>query len=196
MTRHADHPIAPYLLARHSRVALTDAPVSEADVLSLLEAARWAPSASNIQPWRFLYTLRGTPEFDAIFDGLAPFNQNWAGKAGGWIVALSQHEADDGKPQRWHAFDTGAAWLSISLQGAHLGLLTHALGGFDADKVRAALEIPANFTIQAVIVVGHPGKTEDLPEAIRGRDVPNQRHPLETRAAAGKFPTAWAPKPA
>lgn len=188
MSRTADHPIAPFLLARHSRVALSGAPLDRETLLQLFEAARWAPSASNSQPWRFLYALAGTEEFQAFFDLLVPFNQAWARPAGALIVALSQSATDEGKPQPWHAFDTGAAWMSLALQASQLGLVCHAMGGFDKDKARQILGIPENYAPQVVIAVGHPGRTEDLPEAHRGRDAPNQRQPIAARIHAGAFP--------
>lgn len=193
MTRQADHPIAPYLLDRHSRIALSDTPVTEAQLWQLFEAARWAPSASNSQPWRFVYALRGTPEFSALFDALAPFNQAWGKQAGALVAILSQRVTDDGKVQNWHAFDAGAAWMSMSLQGAHIGLLVHAMGGFDAEKTRGLLDLPENYALHAMMFVGVPGKTEDLPEAMQVRDRPNNRHPIATRVAAGRFPTSWRP---
>lgn len=188
MSRSADHPIAPFLLARHSRVALSGAPLDPAVLMQLFEAARWAPSASNSQPWRFLYALAGTAEFAAYFDLLVPFNQAWARPAGALILALAQSTSDAGKPQPWHAFDTGAAWMALALQAAELGLVCHAMGGFDQARARAALGIPDGYAPQVMIAVGHPGRAEDLPEDHRGRDRPNQRGPIAGRIHAGAFP--------
>lgn len=196
MSRTADYPIAPFLLARHSRVALSGAEVDQATLLQLFEAARWAPSASNSQPWRFLYALAGTDDFAAYFDLLVPFNQAWARPAGALILALSQSETEEGKAQPWHAFDTGAAWMSLALQASHLGLVCHAMGGFDKDKARRVLGIPQDYAPQVMIAVGHPGRTEDLPEAHRSRDTPNQRGPIATRIHAGVFPPEGFAAPA
>ena len=112
--RQSEHPIAEQFLTRWSPRALSGEPLAESQVLALLEAARWAPSASNIQPWRFVYGLAGTSGFDAILAGLVPFNQGWAKQASALLVVLSKTTSvapgqTEAKPNAWHAFDAGAA---------------------------------------------------------------------------------------
>lgn len=190
--RHSEHPIAEQFLSRWSPRALSGEPVAESQVLALLEAARWAPSASNIQPWRFVYALAGTPGFDAILAGLVPFNQGWANRASALVVVLSKTTSvapgqTEAKPNAWHAFDAGAAWMSLALQAQHDGLLTHGMGGFVADTLRSGLAIPADVAIHAVIAVGKPGDRAALPEALQAREMPSQRLPLSDVAANGRY---------
>jgi nitroreductase len=190
-TRTADHPIAPHFLTRHSSRAFTDQPVTEAELLALFEAARWAPSASNNQPWRFAYALRGEPSFDAIVAGLIEFNQMWAPKAAALVVMASSDAITgaDGvaKPNPWAVLDTGAAWGYFALQAHHQGLVAHAMGGIHADKLAQALHLPEGYTIHAAIGVGHQGPAESLPERMQKGEVPNGRHPLAHTVGHGRF---------
>ncbi|NGM47798.1 nitroreductase family protein [Rhodobacter sp. SGA-6-6] len=189
--RQPGHPVDPLFPARWSPRAFSDAALTEGQVKVLLEAARWAPSAANHQPWRLVWALRGEPGFRAILDGLVPFNREWAEKAAALIVVASKDrmtgrdgaEADN----RWAAFDSGAAWMSLALQAARDGLAAHAMGGFDATALAAALGLPEGHSLQAVVAVGHPGQPESLPEPLRAREVPSPRLALEEIAFHGRF---------
>ena len=139
MSRTADHPIAPWLLSRHSPRAMSGEPVRDAELDSLCEAARWAPSSGNLQPWRLLVTVRDTPGFDALFATLAAGNQVWCQRAGVLLAWVSPSHDAKGRPLHSAAFDTGAAWMSLALQGQELGLVIHAMAGFDAAQARAAM---------------------------------------------------------
>lgn len=182
MSRQADHPIAAQFLERWSPRALSPA-VSEAELLSCLEAARWAPSASNTQPWRYVLTRHGEPGFAAVLGCLVPFNRDWAAQAGALIVACSllesvataQHPA---KPLPGSAFDAGAAWMSLALQAHDLGLLVHAMGGFEREALAQAIALPPSARIDCVIAVGRAGDPAQLSEALREREKPNGRRPL------------------
>jgi nitroreductase len=190
--RQPDHPVAPQFLTRWSPRALTGQPLPESQLLSLLEAARWSPSASNIQPWRFVYGLAGTPGFDAILAGLVPFNQGWAHQASALVVVLSKTTSvapgqTEAKPNAWHAFDAGAAWMSLALQAQHDGWVTHAMGGFVADTLRTGLGIPADVAIHAVVAIGKPGDKAALPEGLQAREQPSPRLPLAQLASAGRY---------
>ena len=192
--RQSEHPIAEQFLTRWSPRALSGEPLAESQVLALLEAARWAPSASNIQPWRFVYGLAGTSGFDAILAGLVPFNQGWAKQASALLVVLSKTTSvapgqTEAKPNAWHAFDAGAAWMSLALQAQHDGLVTHAMGGFVADTLRSGLDIPADVAVHAVVAIGKPGDKAALPEALQARELPSSRLPLSQLATAGRY--AW-----
>jgi nitroreductase len=111
--------------------------------LTLFEAARWAPSHYNSQPWRFSYAKHGAPHFGAILSSLAPPNQLWASKAGALVVVVSQIIGDhDGKPLPTHSFDAGAAWMSIALQASSMGLFAHGMCGFDHDATAKAVQLP------------------------------------------------------
>jgi len=191
-TRRPQHPIAPLFTERWSPRAFSDERIDEASLLTLLEAARWSPSASNVQPWRFVYALAGTPEWAPICQALVPFNQAWAGKAAALVVVMSRQTTvapgqAEAKPNAWHAFDAGAAWASLAFQAHLSGWVTHAMGGFDAEALRAALGAPADVSLHAVVAVGRQGDKAILPEALQAREQPNDRLPLAQVAMAGRY---------
>jgi nitroreductase len=191
MTRQADHPIAPQFLDRWSARALRPE-VSEAELLSCLEAARWAPSTSNTQPWRYVVARSDEAGFAGILAGLVPFNQDWAKHAGALVVACSLLESVatpeyPAKPLPGSAFDAGAAWMSFALQAHALGLVAHAMGGFDRAALTETLAVPASVRIDCVIALGRPGDPASLSEALRGREHPNERRPLVELVMRGRF---------
>lgn len=193
--RIAEHPIHPQFTGRWSPRAFTGEPLLLEQLLPLFEAARWAPSASNTQPWRFVYGLAGTPAFAGILDGLVPFNQAWAGRAGALVVLISATQGlppgqTEAKPLPWHALDTGAAWMSLALQAQADGLVAHAMGGFDAAKLRQTLGVPATHELHAVVALGRRGDAATLPEALRARELPSPRKPLSELVAEGHFSLA------
>jgi len=175
-------------VGRWSPRAMAGTAISEAELRTLLEAARWAPSCFNAQPWRFAYALRDTEHWQPLFDTLVEGNQAWARNAGALIAVIARTEYEhNGKRAVTHEFDTGAAWMSLALQARHLGLIAHGMLGFDAAALRSALRVPDLYTTPAVIAVGHPGNLEDLPEGYREREVPSARKPLEEIAFIGDF---------
>jgi nitroreductase len=189
--RHADHPIDPQFLTRWSPRAFSDAAMQEADMMRLLEAARWAPSASNLQPARFAWGLRGDAAFAAILAALVPFNQDWAEAASGLIVVASKPHSDKNGAEvanLWHGFDAGAAWMSIALQAQSMGLIAHAMGGFDGPALASAVRLPAGYALHAVVAVGVQGLAESLPDGLRAREMPNERGALAKVAAHGVVP--------
>lgn len=191
-TRHPSAPIDPQFTQRWSPRAFTGEPIAHADLMSLFEAARWAPSTSNTQPWRFVYGTVGTPGFDAIFGTLVAFNQGWAKKASALIAICSATESvapgtTEAKPSPNHAFDTGAAWMSLALQAEKMGWRTHAMGGFDKEALRAALQVPDRFAIQCVVAVGRHGDKSSLDAALQARELPNDRQPLSAMVQEGRF---------
>lgn len=192
MSRHAEAPVDAQFLNRWSPRAFTGKPLSTQALHSLFEAARWAPSTSNTQPWRFVYGLAGSAGFDAIFNTLVPFNQGWARQSSALIAVLSATSATppggtEAKPSPNHAFDTGAAWMSLALQAESIGWRTHAMGGFDADALRVALGVPDGFAVHCVVAVGEQGPKESLPAALQEREVPNGRQPLSAMVCEGRF---------
>ncbi len=192
MTRPTQAPVDARFVDRWSPRSFTGKTITQAELMSLFEAARWAPSTSNTQPWRFVYGLAGSPGFEAIFGTLVAFNQGWAAKASALIAVCSAtHSVAPGtteaKPSPKHAFDTGAAWMSLALQAETMGWRTHAMGGFDAEALRSALGVPEEFAVQCVVAVGEQGPRESLPAALQEREVPNGRQPLEAMVAEGRF---------
>ncbi|MBP6738082.1 MAG: nitroreductase family protein, partial [Rhodobacteraceae bacterium] len=133
--RIPDHPVDPQFLGRWSPRAFTAETMGEETLLTLLEAARWAPSAVNVQPWRFAWGLRGDSGFEAIANTLVPFN-GWAKQAAALVVVASKttrtasDRSEAANPS--HAFDAGAAWMSLALQAHLAGWAAHGMGGFDA----------------------------------------------------------------
>ena len=162
--------------------------ISPSQISLLFEAARWAPSSYNNQSWRFIYAKRDTPSWKTLFNLLVPFNQDWAKNASVLIVAFSKTTFDhNGKPARTHAFDTGAAWENLALQGVSMGLVVHGMEGFDYEKAKKDLKIPDDYEVHAMIVVGKPGKKEDLPPALQERETPSDRKPITQFIFEGTF---------
>jgi nitroreductase len=186
--RKSDRPIEPLLLRRWSPRAMSGAPLSAADLATLFEAARWAPSSYNEQEWRFLYAHRQGAHWATFFDLLAEGNRAWCHQAGVLVVVLS-HEvfARNGKPNRVHSFDTGAAFENLALQGSAMGLVVHGMMGFDYDRARTALQVPEDYAVEAMVAIGHPGDPADLPEGLRKIEAPSQRKPVADLVREGPF---------
>ncbi|MGA9657683.1 MAG: nitroreductase family protein [Asticcacaulis sp.] len=185
--RTADYPIQPQFLHRWSPRAFADKAVTETEVLTLLEAARWAPSASNLQPWRFVYGLRGTPEFDTLLSLLVPFNEGWAKQAGALIFMASVTSFDGERPVNTHSFDTGAAWMSLALQAQSMGLVAHGMAGIDYEKAPLILGFPDNLKLEAAVAIGYEGDSAALAEPLRSREAPAPRQALSEMAFKGHF---------
>ena len=149
-------------------------------ITALLEAARWAPSANNSQPWRFAVTQRGTDAFKAILSSLTPRNQAWAHAASALIVVAAETVKSDGCPSRWASYDTGQAVAHLTVQAEHEDLAVHQMGGFDGDRLDTLLELPAHVTpLVVVVAVGRRGQTSQLPEPFASReDAARERRPL------------------
>ena len=188
--RRPDHPVDAVFVDRWSPRAFSPEVVEAEAVLTILEAARWAPSASNRQPWRFVWSLRGEHGFDAVAAALVPGNRSWAEKAGALVVVASKvtaMSADAEVPNKTHAFDTGTAWGHLALQAHLMGYAAHAMAGFDAAPLGAAIKLPRGHEIHAVVALGRPGDKATLPERLREREVPSGRAPLSEVARRGSF---------
>ena len=134
--RQADHPIETFFIDRWSPRAMSGEPVSESEMNSLFEAARWAPSTFNEQEWRFLFAHRQREHWQLLFNLLMEANQGWCKDAGALIVVLSHKVfGRNGKPNPVHTFDSGAAFENLALQGAAMGLVVHGMAGFHAAKL-------------------------------------------------------------
>jgi nitroreductase len=185
MERKPTYPIEPKILERWSPRAFTAETLPDAEVLRLFEAARWAPSASNRQPWRFVYAHRDTPAFETFMGLLVPFNQTWCVRASVLIAVFAKTKSDAGEEWRSASFDTGAAWMAIALQAHAQGLVTHGMLGIQVDKMNAALSAPADWQPQCMIAVGRHGSVETLDEKLRAREQPSDREPLEAHVFLG-----------
>lgn len=189
MERKTNHPIDPLFIKRHSPRAIADMPLEKEKLMSLFEAARWAPSSYNNQPWRYVYAFKGSEAWAGLQNLLVPQNRLWTIHAPVIIVALSHNLFSYNKqPSRTHSFDAGAACENLALQATNMGLVVHAMEGFDYHGVRAYLSIPETYTVEAMVVVGYPGKVEDLPQDLRKGDLElTQRMAVEDFAFENSF---------
>jgi nitroreductase len=185
--RRAAHAIDSIFIDRWSPRAMSGQAISEAEIMVLFEAARWAPSASNVQPWRMLYALRDSSHWPLFLGLLNEGNRRWAHHGGALVLFISKITLDDGRVSRTHLLDTGAAWENFALQGSLRNLVVHGMQGFDYDRARSALNIPADFQVDAMAAVGKPGDAQQLPENLRAREHPNDRRPITETVRAGAF---------
>ncbi|MDO8563835.1 MAG: nitroreductase family protein [Nanoarchaeota archaeon] len=173
---------------RWSARAMSGEKVSKKELMSLFEAARWAPSSSNEQPWRFVYVLKESKNWKKFFDFVVPGNQAWIEKAGALIVVISRKNwKEDGSFNPTHSFDTGAAWENFALEGSLKELVVHGMAGFDYDKAKEMLKVSDEYKVEMMIGVGKPGKLADLPEKYRAREKPNGRNPLSEMVFEEEF---------
>jgi nitroreductase len=187
MDRKPDYEIDKQFLQRWSPRSMNGEALSEGELMQVLEAARWAPSSANLQPWRFIYALPGSDSFVRLFNLLAEPNKAWCARAGALLLIVSKKTFDDGRVARTHTFDAGAAWMSLALQAHLLGLVAHGMAGFNYDLARTELAVPDDFDIEAMVALGHPGNVEDLPEAYQAREMPGGRRPIRESIYEGKF---------
>lgn len=188
MQRTSDYPIERLLLERWSPRAMAGQPISDEELMTLFEAARWAPSSYNGQPWRFIYAKRDTKHWAKLFDLLVPFNQSWCHAAAVLVVIVSRDTfAWNNKPARTHSFDTGAAWENLALQSHAMGLVVHGMEGFDYERAKKELNIPDGYTVEAMFAVGRPGRKEDLHKELQEREEMSNRNPISSFVFEGEF---------
>jgi nitroreductase len=190
--RVADHPIEQVFLDRWSPRAFTGEPIPQSVLFTLFEAARWAPSSYNSQPWRFLYATNNNAHWDKFLGLLIPFNQSWAKTASALVFAVSETTMampgqDARVPAYSHSFDAGAAWGYLALQATFLGWHTHGMVGVDFDRVRTELKVPDDVRVEAAIAIGKLGPKTLLPEALQAREFPSPRKPVAEIALEGGF---------
>ncbi|MCK5242009.1 nitroreductase family protein [bacterium] len=166
------------ILERWSPRALLDKPVAEEDLLAVLEAAHWAPSCFNEQPWRFLIA-RCQEDIQRMRECLQAPNRIWADKAPVLIAVLSASEfSQTNKPNRWHAFDAGTAWGYMALEARHRNLVAHAMGGFSETKVRESFQVPDSWGVHTIVALGYRGPAGQLPWELQEREHPTDRRSL------------------
>jgi len=192
ITTHAnpaptEAPILDVLAERWStRVYDASATLDETALESALEAARWAPSANNTQPWRFIVARRDTPEFETVHSALRGFNQSWTSAASALVVFVAETETEDGSPRRMAAYDLGQAAAHFTVQAHASGLHTHQMGGFDAKAVADAFGLDARFVPLTVMSIGSLGDIGQIPEDLRERELaPRTRHAVKDLVLAG-----------
>ncbi len=189
--RTADHPINPLFLDRWSPRAFDGQPVPEADLMTMLEAARWAPSSSNLQPWRFLYTIKGRLHWEQFLGFLNEGNRAWCKEAGALLVLVSQGTRQvPGKGEvlsYTHSHDAGCAWGFLALQVTMMGYHAHGMAGFDKERAAHDLAVPGPYRVEQMIAVGRRSDPATLPEAVRAREQPNTRRSLAETVMEGGF---------
>jgi len=184
------NPIHDLIRRRWSPRAFSERPVEPDKLRSVLEAARWAPSSRNEQPWAFLVAPREDPEsYERLFGVLMEMNRAWAQKAPVLILTLAHTQlTKDGTPNRHGFYDAGQATSNLLLQATSLGLVTHQMGGFDVEAARQRFHVPSGWEPVSVMALGYPGEVESLPEALREREMEKRRRkPLEEFVFSG----AW-----
>lgn len=186
--RKGDYPIEQLFLKRWSPRAMSGEPLSDAEINSLFEAARWAPSTYNEQEWRFLYARRDTPHWHTFFDLLMDANKAWCKDAAILCVVIARKTfTRNGKPNPVHVYDAGSAWENLALQATAMGLVAHGMAGFDFEKARTTLKLPDEFAVCAMFAVGKHGNPDDLPEDIRDREKITDRRPIQQSICEGPF---------
>lgn len=187
-TRIPDYPINPLFINRWSPRAMSGEDLTDKELMTLFEAARWAPSSYNNQPWRFIYAKRNTHFWKPFLELLAPSNQTWAQHAAVLLIIASHKTFSwNDKPSRTHSFDTGAAWENLALQASLQSIVAHGMEGFDYQKAQEQIQLPQEYTVEAMIALGKPGNKKDLPEELQKREEPSDRNKLATWTFEGVF---------
>ena len=181
--------VHPLIYKRWSPRAMSGKALSGINLMRLFEAARWAPSSYNGQPWRFVYANRSTPQWSDFLNLLGDFNRSWAESASTLVVVLSRKRFEhNDKPSRTHSFDTGAAWQNLALQALSMNVVVHAMEGFDYEAARSLLELPDLYEVEAMIAVGLPADKEVLDDDLQDREEPSDRKPVYQIAFEGRLP--------
>ena len=186
MERNPEYKINDIFLKRWSPRAIAGK-ITKEELLTMLEAGRWAPSSYNNQPWRFIYGLFGTESFEKLssllFDG-----NSWAKSSGALVLVISKKTFDrNGKEYKTHSLEAGSAWQNVALQGIHMNIYTHGMGGFDYEKAREVFSIPKEYSVEMMFAVGKSSSKEDLSENLAEMETPNNRKPLKEIAFEGVF---------
>ena len=176
-----NYPIHEFLQQRWSPRVFTTQSVEPEKLLSLFEAARWAPSGGNLQPWSFLVvTNQKSEHFQKLVGVLSEGNQQWAKNVPVLVLTLARKEREPGKPNPWAAYDLGQSIAHLSVQASTMGLHVHQMGGFDARQATEIFNIPDDFQALTVVAIGYLGDPDQLPEGLREREVQGRtRKPLE-----------------
>lgn len=186
--RQAHYEIDPVYLKRWSSRSFTNEDVPEDILYSLFEAARWAPSAGNHQPWRFIIA-RSETDRKKFLTFMKRGNATWCDKAPVLVAVVSQKkwEDDDKDYNPTHAFDTGAAWGFLAMEATRKGLVAHAMGGFDREKAKATLNIPKDYDVHAIIAIGYRGDKQNLSPDLQARENPSTRKSIKAFISEGTF---------
>ena len=178
--RKPSYPINPLILNRWSPRSMTGEKLNDDEIMSLFEAARWAPSSYNNQPWRFIYAKRNSEHWDRFFNLLMEANKIWARNAALLVVVISRKNFEfNEKPAVTHQFDAGSAWENLALEASSRGIVAHGMQGFDYKKAGVDLRVPPNFEVMAMIAIGKKGPKEILPAELQEKEKLTNRKPLK-----------------
>ena len=188
--RKSNYPINPLILNRWSPRSMTGEALNDDDIMSLFEAARWAPSSYNNQPWRFIYAKRNTEHWDRFFNLLAEGNKNWTKNAALLVVVISRKNFEfNEKPAITHQFDAGSAWENLALEASSRGIVAHGMQGFDYEKAGVDLGVPHDFEVMAMIAIGKKGPIEILPPELQEKEKLTDSKPLKEIIMEGFYHT-------
>jgi nitroreductase len=183
-----DHPIDPALAGRWSPRAFANRAVEQHSIASLFEAARWAPSANNLQPWAFIHASRGTEDFDRLLGCLKQTNALWAGEAAVLALAVVNPTKPDGSINPHARYDLGQAVAHLTFQAIALGLHVHQMAGFDPELARAQLNIPDHHEAVTTMAIGYLGEASDLPASLQEKELAARtRRPAATFVFSGHW---------
>jgi nitroreductase len=185
-----DFPVHELIRERWSPRAFADKPISQNVLRSIFEAARWAPSSNNEQPWAYIVASRDDKDgFQKILSVLVEFNAAWAKSANVLAIAVAELAfAKNNTPNRNAHYDTGAATALLSMEATALGLAVHQMAGFDPEKARQVFGIPVGWEAIAVLAIGYPGDPVSLPEPLKDREMaPRTRKPIAEFVMAGRW---------
>ena len=189
-SRESQYSIDPLFLERWSPRAFTGEVIDESELLTILDAAHWAPSSANQQPWRFIYALKGSEDWDKFVGLLVESNQEWAKNASAPISVVSRGFSGDfseGRKSYTHSFDAGTAWGYLALQARLSGFYAHGMGGIKHEEIQQTFAIPEGYRVEAGVALGRLADKSVLSERNQEREVPSQRKPLSEVAFRGKF---------
>lgn len=167
-----DYPIIDLIKNRWSPRVFDKKEISEKEVLSLLEAGRWAPSSNNLQPWRIIYGHKGSETYNRIYDCLADFNKQWANNGQVLMAGIFKKTMDDNEKENFHALhDLGSFVTNLSLQAESMGIAVHQMAGIDFKKAAKEFNVPDNYHVATAIAIGYyGGNTSDLPEDLEKQE--------------------------
>lgn len=174
--RIPEYKVLNLIINRHTSRAMSGEEISDQELMSLFEAAKWAPSSFNSQPWRFIYVKKDSPKWSETLNIIDPYNQIWAKNGSVLILAISYKYFNYNKKiSNTHALDTGSATQNMLLQGHYMGLLVNAIAGFDYEKAKELFKINDDYEIHAMYVVGYPGDINTLPEKLQLKETKSNR---------------------
>ena len=186
--RKPGYKINALFINRWSPRSMTGEELNDDELMAFFEAARWAPSSYNNQPWRFIYAKRNTESWNRLFDLLVEGNKIWAKNAAALIVLISRKNFEfNEEPSITHQLDVGAAWENLALEACIRGFVTHGMQGFDYQRAKSELGIPETYDVMSMIAIGKRGPKENLPRNLQERESPSDRKPLTEIVMEGHY---------